>query len=133
MTEPAINADDRPLDFTPISTADLPLTPIRDRNIPVEAWIEAPSQLIELHRVLPPSEIPRQTLYKRRIGPWLLWRTGPAAKADACYWVAHIDYLERQFTFLLTPDGAGVGVGPSGEQHDRFRGWKIDLKEHPDL
>ena len=29
--------------------------------------------------------------YKRRIGPWLLWLAGPAAGADARYWVARAD------------------------------------------
>ena len=38
----ALPADERPLDPTPVHTADLPPTPTRDRSIPVEAWIEAP-------------------------------------------------------------------------------------------
>ena len=37
---PALRYDQRPADETPISTADLPPTPTRDRNIVATAWIE---------------------------------------------------------------------------------------------
>jgi hypothetical protein len=37
-----VRYDERPLDDTPVHTADLPLTPTRDRNIPATAWVEAP-------------------------------------------------------------------------------------------
>ncbi len=139
MPEPAINAEQRPIDTTPVHTDDLPLTPLRDRNIEVSSWIEAPRDLIDLHLTLPP-EAPdqtgagrtRRTFYKRRIGPWLLWRTGPAARDHARYWAGHKDDLSRSFTFRLHPDGTGSGIGPSGRLHDRFRDWKLDLKAHPD-
>lgn len=130
MAEPAINADDRPIDDTPITTLDLPMTPVRDRNIPATAWIEAPPELLTLADTLPPQTPSRATLYKRRIGPWLLWRSGPAAKADACYWAAHVEDLTLQYTFRLFPDGTGDGTGPSGATHARFRDWKIDLRDH---
>ena len=42
----ALPADQRPFDDTPVHTADLPETPIRDRNIPAEAWVEAPLALL---------------------------------------------------------------------------------------
>ncbi|HZA79817.1 MAG TPA: hypothetical protein VE623_25840, partial [Acidimicrobiales bacterium] len=67
--------------------------------------------------------------YKRRIGPWLLWRAGPAAGADARYWVGRADDLGVHFTFRLFPDGNGDGVGPSGQRHTRFRSWKEDLRD----
>lgn len=118
-------ADDRPVDPTPVHTADLPATPIRDRNIPAEAWQEAPRALLELG-----DDIGRPPIaYKRRIGPWLLWRAGPAVKADARYMVLHAEDLERRHTFRLHPDGTGEGVGPSGRTHDRFRAWKEDVRE----
>ena len=121
----ALPADERPTDPTPVHTADLPLTPIRDRNIPAGAWVEAPDTLLRLG-----DDIGRPAItYKRRIGPWLLWRAGPAVKADARYWVAHVDDLDRQFTFRLFPDGTGSGVGPSGTEHQRFRTWKEDLRD----
>ena len=67
--------------------------------------------------------------YKRRIGPWLLWRAGPATKADARYWAADAGDLTDQHTFTLLPDGTGHGVGPSGAAHARFRTWKEDLRD----
>jgi hypothetical protein len=121
----ALPADERPIDPTPVHTADLPATPIRDRNIPAEAWVEAPDTLLRLGDDIGGPDI----TYKRRIGPWLLWRAGPAVKADARYWVGHIDDLDRQFTFRLFPDGTGSGVGPSGTEHQRFRTWKEDLRD----
>ena len=35
----ALPAHKRPYDDTPVHTEDLPPLPIRDRNIPAEAWI----------------------------------------------------------------------------------------------
>jgi hypothetical protein len=121
----ALPADERPIDPTPVHTADLPLTPIRDRNIPAHAWAEAPDTLLHLGDDIGEPDI----TYKRRIGPWLLWRAGPAVKADARYWVAHVDDLDRQYTFRLHPDGTGSGIGPSGTEHERFRTWKEDLRD----
>lgn len=119
----AIPADDRPVDPTPVDTADLPPTPLRDRNIPAEAWRQAPTTLLELGADLGNPLI----AYKRRIGPWLLWRAGPARRADARYMALHSDDLNQQFTFRLYPDGTGDGLGPSGATHERFRTWKEDL------
>jgi len=130
MSEPgpgkALAAEDRPVDPTPLHTADLPATPVRDRNIPATAWLEAPDEL----RRLGDDIGQRLTTYKRRIGPWLLWRAGPATKADARYWVGHVDDLSRSYTFRLFPDGTGEGTGPSGVTHERFRTWKEDLRDH---
>ncbi|MGZ4715770.1 MAG: hypothetical protein ACXWCB_03610 [Acidimicrobiales bacterium] len=117
------SADQRPVDPTPVHTADLPPTPTRDRNIPAEAWIEAPVELLALG-----DDIGRPLIaYKRRIGRWLLWRAGPATRADARYLAVDPDELGLQFTFRLHPDGAGEGEGPSGTVHTRFRAWKQDL------
>lgn len=118
--------DQRPIDDTPVDTADLPPTPIRDRNIPASAWRQAPAELLTLGADLddrPEAE------YKRRIGPWILWRAGPAKGGDARYWVGHVDDLDRTYTFRLFPDGSGDGVGPSGRRSDRFRTWKEDLRD----
>jgi hypothetical protein len=65
--------------------------------------------------------------YKRRLGPWLLWRAGPAKGAHAEYFACHCDDLELQFTLHLFPDGTADGVGPSGQRHAKFRTWKQDL------
>ncbi len=118
---------ERPVDDTPLHTAELPDTPVRDRNIPATAWIEAPAALLSLGADLPGAPVAD---YKRRIGRWVLWRAGPATKADARYWAADERDTSRAFTFRLHPDGSGQGVGPSGATHDRFRSWKEDLRDH---
>jgi hypothetical protein len=123
MPGPALPADDRPVDPTPVHTADLPATPLRDRNIPAGAWVEAPPELLALG-----DDIGRPLIaYKRRIGRWLLWRAGPARGAEARYLAVAADDLRRQHTFDLHADGGGEGTGPSGRRHARFRMWKEDL------
>jgi hypothetical protein len=122
----ALPYDQRPADRTPVHTADLPPTPVRDRNIVAGAWIEAPDGLRTLGDDLPGAP---EAEYKRRIGPWILWRAGPASKGDARYWAAHEDDLTRAYTLRLFPDGSAEGVGPSGEVHGRFRAWKEDLRD----
>jgi len=119
--------DQRPVDETPVHTADLPATPIRDRNIPATAWIEAPPELVALGADLPGTPVAE---YKRRIGPWLLWRAGPASGGDARYWAALAADTAHAFTLRLFPDGRAQGSGPSGAVHDRFRAWKEDLRDH---
>ena len=116
--------DQRPVDDTPRHTDDLPPTPLRDRNVPATAWIEAPAELLSLGDDLPDRPVAE---YKRRLGPWLLWRAGPASGADAVYWVARADDLAVTHTFRLFPDGTGSGTGPTGTPHTRFRTWKQDL------
>ena len=126
MTGEALPYDQRPVDDTPIHTADLPPNPQRDRNIVATAWIEAPDALLHLG-----DDIGQQQVdYKRRIGNWLLWRAGPATKADARYMAIAADDLTRTYTFRLFPDGRGEGIGPSGRSHDRFRLWKEDLRDN---
>ncbi len=118
--------DQRPTDDTPVHTDDLPPTPIRDRNIPATAWVEAPDSLLELGADLPDEPVAE---YKRRIGPWILWRAGPAKGGDARYWVQH-DTTGAEYTLRLFPDASADGLGPSGERHGRFRSWKEDLRDH---
>ncbi len=124
MVSGPLRYDERPEDRTPVHTADLPATPTRDRNIVATAWVEAPEELLGLGDDLPGT--PAAT-FKRRIGPWLLWRAGPASGGDARYWAADAGDLRRQVTFRLFPDGSGDGAGPSGARHTRFRAWKEDL------
>ena len=120
----ALRYDQRPADHTPIHTSDLPDTPTRDRNIVATAWIEAPAELLRLGDDLPGTPVAD---YKRRIGPWLLWRAGPAAGGDARYWACRAEDLTVQHTFRLFPDGNGEGRGPSNADLTRFRAWKEDL------
>jgi hypothetical protein len=122
----ALPYDQRPVDDRPIHTADLPATPQRDRNIVATAWIEAPPEVVHLGDDIGQPQVD----YKRRIGPWLLWRAGPATKADARYIALAADDLSRQYTFRLFADGTGEGTGPSGTTHARFRTWKEDLRDN---
>ena len=115
----------RPVDETALSTEDLPDTPVRDRNIPASAWREAPAALLSLGADLGHDQVD----YKRRIGPWLLWRAGPATKANARYMALRADRLDEQYTFTLLPDGSGEGVGPDGVAYSRFREWKESLRD----
>ena len=116
--------NERPIDTTPVHTTDLPATPIRDRNIPATAWIEAPRELLDVGAHLDGTPVAE---YKRRLGPWLLWRAGPAKGAHAVYFACHCDDLHQQFLLQLFPDGSADGVGPSGQRHAKFRAWKQDL------
>lgn len=120
----ALRYDERPPDRTPVHTADLPDTPTRDRNIMATAWIEAPPELLVLGAHL---EGQPEAEYKRRIGDWLLWRSGPAVDADALYLAVYRHDPARQHRFVLQADGTGSGLGPSGQQRERFRDWKADL------
>jgi hypothetical protein len=117
--------EDRPLDPTPVQTADLPATPQRDRTIPATAWLDAPAELIDLGADLGEPLV----AYKRRIGRWLLWRAGPASRGDARYMAIASDDGSRQFTFRVFPDGSGEGLGPDGVVHERFRAWKEALRD----
>ena len=126
MTDDPLPSHLRPTDDTPVHTVDLPDTPTRDRNIPVTAWIEAPPEALELGADLGALLV----AYKRRIGPWLLWRAGPASKADARYLAVLADDLTVSHRFRIFPDGTGEGTGPSGAAHTRFRTWKQDLQTH---
>lgn len=119
--------DARPVDPTPVSTVDLPATPQRDRTIPATAWADAPQALLGLG-----ADIAQPVVaYKRRIGPWLLWRAGPAAKGNARYMALAADDPSQQWTFRLFEDGSGEGLGPDGANHQRLRTWKEALRDHP--
>ena len=126
MSTGALPYDQRPADETPVHTEDLPATPQRDRNIVASAWIEAPDEVRRLGEDIGQPQVD----YKRRIGKWLLWRAGPATKADARYIAVAADDLSQRHTFRLYQDGRGEGIGPSGRQHERFRNWKEDLRDN---
>ncbi len=104
-------------------TDELPPTPQRDFLIPVERWIEAPTSI----RTLGDDLGIELVAYKRRIGPWLLWRAGPARGADARYGAVRADDLDQAHFFRLHPDGTGEGEGPDAVTHTRFRAWKESL------
>lgn len=122
----ALPFDERPVDATPVHTADLPQTPQRDRRIPARAWVEAPPELLSLGDDFGGGEAG----FIRTIHGWLLWRVGPPSHGDACYLAVAGDATSVQHRFRLHPDGAGEGAGPSGVVHERFRAWKEDLRDH---
>ena len=110
-------------------TEELPALPQRDFLIPASRWCEAPYELLDLGKDLGIELV----AYKRRIGRYLLWRAGPASRADARYLAVAADDLGRRFTFRVYPDGSGEGSGPDGALHARFRSWKEALlAEHSD-
>ncbi len=105
-------------------TDDLPDTPQRDFLIPAERWVEAPAVL----HVLGADFGVELVAYKRRIGRFLLWRAGPAARADARYMAIAADDFNTRYTFRLHPDGEGEGISADGQVHTRFRSWKEALR-----
>ena len=131
LVRSALPADQRPFDDTPVHPGALPATPIRDRNVPAEAWVEAPAALLAAANGIPApvgqsGDGRVRIAYKRRLGRWLLWRAGPA-KGDARYVAVHADDLDRILEFRLFPDGTGTGSGADGTVHYRFRDWKRSL------
>jgi hypothetical protein len=106
-------------------TDDLPETPQRDFLIPATRWVEAPDALRALGDDLGIDLV----VYKRRIGRYLLWRVGPASRADARYMAIAADDLGEQWTYRLHPDGSGSGRGPDGAEHTRLRTWKEALRD----
>ena len=121
----ALPHGERPLDESPVHTADLPATPQRDRRIPASAWVEAPDALRRLGDDIGAGE----ASYLRRIGRWLLWRAGPPSRGDARYLAVAADDLDQRWTFRLFADGRGEGEAPDGRVHDRFRTWKEALRD----
>ncbi len=122
---PPIPAEERPPTDRDWTTAELPATPQRDFLIPAERWIEAPASLRTLGADLGIDLV----AYKRRINRYLLWRAGPAVKANARYMAIASDDLGEQWTFQLGPDGTGEGLGPDGHVHKKFRQWKEALRD----
>jgi len=129
VTEPThpLAADDRPFDHTPVTTAELPATPTRDRNIGATAWGDAPRTLLELGRGLVGTP---EAAFKRRIFGWLLWRAGPT-RGPCRYLAIDPSDLSRTVTFEIFTGGEASGHGPDGVVHDRFRSWKESLRAHP--
>jgi hypothetical protein len=122
---PPTPAEERPPTEHDWTTAELPATPQRDFLIPAERWTEAPAALLTLGADLGIDLV----AYKRRINRYLLWRAGPAVKANARYMAIASDDLDERWTFQLGPDGTGEGVGPDGRVHKKFRQWKEALRD----
>jgi len=117
-------AEERPSVDHDVHTADLPPLPQRDSRIPVGRWPEAPPLIRHLG-----DDLGAEPGYLRRIGRYLLWRAGPAVRADARYGAVAADDLTEGWTFRLFVDGSGEGLGPDGVTHQRFRTWKEALRD----
>ena len=107
-------------------TGELPDTPQRSFRIPATGWTEAPDELIALG-----DDLGEPTEYKRRIGSYLLWRAGPPV-GEAWYLAIHRENLADRYRFRLSGK-AGIGVGPDGQTHERFRTWKESLLQGANL
>jgi hypothetical protein len=121
----ATPVEDRPPVTEVVHTADLPAGPQRDSMIPATLWVEAPPELLALGIDLGHD----LAAYIRRIGRFLLWRSGPAVGADSRYLALAADDLTEQYTYRLFPDGSGEGEGPDGMPQIRFRTWKESLRD----
>jgi hypothetical protein len=121
----ALPAEQRPPTERDWHTDELPDTPQRDFLIPAQRWVEAPGDLTDLGADFGVALV----AYKRRIGRFLLWRAGPAARADARYAALASDDPTERYEFRLRPDGSGEGTGPDGVTHTRFRSWKESLRD----
>jgi hypothetical protein len=115
---------ERPFTDDLYTTEELPATPTRTFRIPAVGWTAAPIELLRLG-----DDIGEPPEYKRRIGRFLLWRAGPPV-GRAIYLAIDAEELERSYRFDL--DGrTGVGWGPDGREHVRFRTWKESLLAEP--
>ncbi len=114
---------ERPFVDTKYHTDELPETPQRDYRIPASGWVEAPQPLLELG-----NDVGEPVEYKRKIHGWLLWRAGPPV-GEARYLAVAPDGKEM-YRFDLHGK-TGVGHGPDGSKHERFRTWKESLRDHP--
>ena len=121
----ALPVHERPFVEDRYHTHELPDTPTRSFRIPASGWIEAPAAALALG-----DELVEPVEYKRRIGRYLLWRAGPAV-GEAAYLAIARDDLSRRFRFDLH-GRLGVGVGPGGTSHSRFRTWKEALLADPE-
>lgn len=119
----ALPPEERPFIGGTYRTADLPATPQRRYRIAATSWVEAPPELLALGDGL---GVPVE--YKRRIGRFLLWRAGPPV-GEARY-LAVADDGSASYRFDLH-GRAGIGEGPDGISHRRFRTWKESLRDDP--
>jgi hypothetical protein len=124
-THMATPVEERPPVSEAIHTADLPAGPQRDSMIPATRWVEAPPEVLTLGADLGHELV----AYIRRIGRFLLWRSGPAVGADSRYLALAADDLTERYAFRLFPDGTGEGSGPDGVAQTRFRTWKESLRD----
>ena len=99
--------DERPVDDTPLHTEELPATPVRDRNIPATAWVEAPDDLLALGDDLPGAPVAE---YKRRIGPGCCGAPGRRRAATPGTGRAAAGEPTPAFTLRLHPDGTAEGA-----------------------
>ena len=111
-----------------VHTDELPALPQRESRIIASLWVEAPNEVKTLG-----DDLQADPGYLRRIGRYLLWRSGPAVRARARYAAVDSTDLNRIWTFELDADGNGEGLGPDGIIHSRFRTWKESLRDDTEV
>jgi hypothetical protein len=112
---------ERPFVTERFHTHELPSTPQRTYRIPAGGWVEAPAELLSLG-----DDLGEPVEYKRRIGRFLLWRAGPPV-GEARYLAVSAEDTSETYRFDLH-GRQGLGAGPDGQIHSRFRTWKEALR-----
>ena len=126
MGQPALPADQRPVDPTPVHTVDLPPTPIRDRNIPASAWIEAPAVLLRSGDDIRRDATGGDVQAAHRPLAALAGRAGQAAPTARYVAIDSPTTLDRTSRVPAVPRRHGRRTGPSGAATpDSGRGRKI--------
>ena len=120
---PAKPPSERPFVERDYHTSELPDLPQRDYRISADRWVEAPRELRMFG-----DGLDEPVEYKRRIHGWLLWRAGPPV-GEARYMAVSPD-AATSYRFDLHGK-RGMGLGPDGRTHERFRTWKEALRDHP--
>ena len=123
----ALRYDERPIDDTPVHTADLPPTPIRDRNIPATAWVEAPADLLTLGDDLPGTPVAD---YKRRIGRGCCGGPARHRRRRPLLGGPGVTTPPTPSRCACSPTARGDGRRPERHRPRRFRAWKEDLRDH---
>ena len=123
MPERALPVGERPFTDRVFTTEELPDTPTRTFRIPASGWVEATDEVRTLG-----DDLGEEAAYLRRIHGWLLGRAGPPV-GEARYMAVAPDGGSA-WTFDLH-GRTGLGVGPDGSVHERFRSWKESLRDHP--
>ena len=111
---PTMRYDERPVDDTPVHTADLPPTPVRDRNIPATAWVEAPADLLALGADLP-GHAGRRVQAAHRAVAAVAGRTG-VRRRRPLLGRASPTTPPSPTRCACTPTARAEGAGPSGDR-----------------
>ena len=109
MVTGALRDDERPDDDTPVHTPNCrPRRRATTTSRRPRGW-RRPPNCWRWARTPPTRPVAD---YKRRIGPWLLWRARPATGGDARYWAALADDFAVATRSACSSTARGAGSGP---------------------